>query len=104
MKTPLVEILYFEGCPNYREAQALVEQVAAEVGVAPEIRLIAVADAETAVRERFLGSPTVRVDGRDVEPGTETRNDCVYACRVYRTPDGVAGRPAAAWVRAALVS
>lgn len=103
MRTPLVEILYFEGCPNHEAARTLVEQLAAEAGVAPEIRPVLVSDAESAARERFLGSPTVRVDGRDIEPGADARTDYVLSCRVYRTSAGLAGQPAPEWVRAALV-
>ena len=67
MRRPRVEILYFDGCPNHEPARELVEQVAAELGLQAEIELVEVADAETATRLRFLGSPSVRVDGRDVE-------------------------------------
>jgi hypothetical protein len=102
MRRPLVEILYFDGCPNHAAARTLVEQVAVELGLEPAIELVEVHDAEAAVRLRFLGSPTVRVDGRDVEPGAEERGDFVFSCRVYRTEDGFSGQPDASWIRAAL--
>ncbi len=102
MSGPRVEILYFQGCPNHQAARALVERVADEIGVEPEIVLVNVPDAQTAVRRRFLGSPTVRVDGRDVEPGSEQRRDFVLSCRVYRTEHGFSGKPDASWVREAL--
>ena len=66
-----VEILYFDGCPNHHGARELVQQVSSELGVAPEIRMVEVADLEAAERLRFLGSPSVRVDGCDVEPGAD---------------------------------
>jgi hypothetical protein len=102
MKRPLVEILYFEGCPNHEAAQVLVRRVAAELRIEPDLQLVRVPDEEAALERRFLGSPTVRVQGRDVEPGAEARDDFVLACRVYRTADGFAGRPDPAWVRDAL--
>ena len=98
----LVEILYFDGCPNHEGARELVEGIAAELGIEPEIRLVEITDAEAAERERFLGSPTIRVDGRDVEPGADARDDVVFACRVYRTEAGFDGRPSPDWVRDAL--
>lgn len=101
MRRPRVEILYFEGCPNHEAARALVEQVAAELRVEPEIALVRVPDADAAVQHRFLGSPTVRVDGR-VEPNAEERGDFVFSCRVYRTERGFSGQPDAGWVREAL--
>lgn len=102
MKRPRVEILHFEGCPNHEGARVLVERIAAEVGVKPEIDLVQVPDADAAMQLRFLGSPTVRVDGRDVEPGAEGRRDYVFACRVYRGEEGFSGQPAAGWIRQAL--
>ncbi|MGH8985219.1 MAG: alkylmercury lyase family protein [Acidimicrobiia bacterium] len=97
-----VEILYFDGCPNHEPARALVERVAAELGVQPEIDLVHVRDAEAATQRRFLGSPTVRVDGVDVEPGSEERRDFVFSCRVYRSDRGFSGQPDERWIRDAL--
>jgi hypothetical protein len=99
---PLVEILYFDGCPNHEAARRMVERVSSELGIELELRLVNVHDAETARQLRFLGSPTVRVDGRDVDPHTEERDDYVLACRVYRTTVGFAGQPDEQWVRDAL--
>ncbi len=99
---PLVEILSFDGCPNHQGALALVEQVATELGIDPDVRLVDVPHPEAAERLRFLGSPTIRVDGRDVEPGSEARTDYGLSCRVYRTSDGMAGLPPSDWLRAAL--
>ncbi|HET8605470.1 MAG TPA: hypothetical protein VFL66_00420 [Gaiellaceae bacterium] len=99
---PLVEILYFDGCPNHEAALDLVERVSGELGVRPELRLVNVPDAEAARRLRFLGSPSVRVDGRDVEPGAAEREDYVLSCRIYRTDSGLAGEPDEQWIRIAL--
>lgn len=102
MTGPRLEILYFDGCPNHEPARALVERVAAELGVEPAIELVEVVDADAAADLRFLGSPTIRVDGRDVEPGADERHEFVLSCRVYRTERGLAGQPDEAWIRAAL--
>ena len=99
---PRVELLYFDGCPNHERARAAVERVAADVGVEVDIRLVQVEGPDDAHRLRFLGSPTVRVAGRDVEPGADERTDSAYSCRVYRTPAGLAGEPDEAWIRDAL--
>jgi hypothetical protein len=99
---PRVEILYFDGCPNYEPARALVERLAMQLRIEPEIRLVEVADADAAVELRFLGSPTVRVNGVDVEPGAEERRDFALSCRIYRSECGVAERPEERWVREAL--
>jgi hypothetical protein len=102
MRPRRVEILYFDGCPNHQAARILVERVAAELRLEPEVDLVEVPDADAAARLRFLGSPSVRVDGRDVEPGAEERRDFVFSCRVYRTEHGLSGQPDPAWVREAL--
>src|SRR6266540_1095644 len=102
MKRPRVEILYFDGCPNHESARSLVGRVAAELEVEPEIDLVEVPDAGAAAQLRFLGSPTIRVNGRDVEPGADKREDFVFACRVYRSDRGLSGQPDAGWVREAL--
>lgn len=97
-----IEILYFDGCPNHVAAAGLVEEVLADHGMDADVRTVAVESPEEAERLRFLGSPTVRVDGRDVEPGADERGDYVLACRVYRTAEGTSGIPDRGWVAAAL--
>ena len=99
---PTVEILFFAGCPNVEQTREMVEAASAASGVVPELRLTEVTSQAEAERLRFLGSPSVRVDGRDVEPGAEERQTFVLACRIYRTDAGVSGRPAQEWLRAAL--
>lgn len=100
---PEVEILYFDGCPNHDPAVALVERVAAELGIRPRIRLVNVPDGDAAARLRFLGSPSVRVGGRDVEPGADARTDYALSCRIFRTVSGSSGEPDELWVREALM-
>src|SRR5204862_6623231 len=59
-------------------------------------------DSEQQAREmRFLGSPTVRVADRDVEPGAGQRSDYGLKCRLYTTAEGIAGQPADDWIIAA---
>ena len=103
MSAPTVELLYFEGCPNVEAVRALVRGVGADAGVTPDLRLteVTVQDVE---RLRFLGSPTVRVNGHDVEPGADERTKFTFACRVYETPSGLSGSPPSEWVRAALTA
>ncbi len=76
--------------------------MSSELALAPDLRLIEVANEDAAQRQRFLGSPTVRVDGRDIEPQAEERRDYGLSCRVYRTERGLAGMPDESWLRDAL--
>ena len=66
MKT--IEILYFDGCPTWQRTAEDVRRIVAETGVAATIRLVPVKANVEAERLCFLGSPTVRVDGVDIEP------------------------------------
>lgn len=100
---PLVEILYFDGCPNHRAAIALVERVSRELGIEPDLRLVNVRDQEAAERLRFLGSPTIRVGGVDVDPQTAEQGDYAVSCRIFQTEAGFSGQPDERWVRDALL-
>ena len=104
MRRPNVEILFFEGCPNHAQAHGLVTQVAHELGLHPTIAFVEVRDTNAAERLRFLGSPTIRVEGRDVEPGADERQEFALSCRVYRSEHGLAGQPDARLIRDALTS
>lgn len=99
---PVVEIFYFAGCPHHDDTSSLVRKVSAELGIDPDVRVIEVTDQEEAERRRFFGSPTVRVDGRDIEAGGDERTDYVFGCRVYRTGNDASGVPDAELIRAAL--
>lgn len=99
-----IEVLTFEGCPNAAAARELVERVAADSPVDAEIAYVDVPDPEAAERLRFMGSPTIRVDGRDIEPGADERNEYVLACRIYRTEHGTVGTPDERWLRVALAA
>jgi hypothetical protein len=101
---PLIEVLYVRDCPNYAGALALVERVRAELGIDAELRTSLISDQAAAERARFPGSPTIRVDGRDVEPGSEPPAEVSVACRLYRLEYRFAGQPAERWVRDALLA
>jgi hypothetical protein len=99
---PVVEILYFDGCPNHLPAIALVDRAGSELGIRPQVRLVNVPDEHAAQRLRFLGSPTIRIGGVDVDPHTAERGDFALSCRMFRTRAGFSGQPDEQWVRDAL--
>jgi hypothetical protein len=100
--TPLVEVLTFEGCPHAEPALELVRRVVDDAGVGATVRRIDVSDPDAAAAQRFLGSPTIRVNGRDVEPGAGEDGEYGLGCRVYRTESGLSGQPDERWLRDAL--
>jgi hypothetical protein len=97
-----IEVLYFDGCPNHETLLPHLRELLQQAGVSDRVELVKVPDNAAAERERFLGSPTLRIDGRDVEPGAELRTDFGLKCRLYRIEDGFAGIPADDWVIDAL--
>jgi hypothetical protein len=96
----LIEVLYFDGCPSHERLLPTVRRLASEVRA--ELMLRRVESPEQAEAERFLGSPTVRVDGADVEPGARTRTDYGIKCRLFRVGGGQSPTPPEQWIRAAL--
>jgi hypothetical protein len=82
-----IELLFWDGCPSYPEARELLDQVLAEAGVAAEVEMREVRTQEEADELRFPGSPTIRVDGRDVDSaGAGSRP--ALTCRIYHTGEG----------------
>jgi hypothetical protein len=79
-----VELLWWEGCPSYPEARELLEEVLA--GRA-EVELRQVRTDEEAEALGFPGSPTIRIDGRDVDQAGAFGPPAL-ACRIYHLPDG----------------
>ncbi len=87
MGRPLrIIFLYWEGCPSHEEALARLRQVLEEEGVNAEVEVVRVDTEEEAQRWHFVGSPTILVEGEDIQPlpHEPTR----LTCRVYRWEDG----------------
>ena len=101
--SPQIEVLTFAGCPHAPSALELVERLVSELALQASVRRVDVNDLEQAEAHRFLGSPTIRVNGRDIEPGAGERTDYTLACRIYRTETGAKGEPDEHWLREALL-
>ena len=99
-----IEILYFEGCPNHELLRERLPPLLEMAGIVTEPTLREITTQHDAEQERFLGSPTLRVNGHDVEPAADDRTDYGLKCRLYRTPDGLTGLPADRWILAALTT
>jgi len=97
-----IELLYFEGCPSYAELLPRLRELIAAEGIDEGVELHRVETAEQAEREHFLGSPTVRIDGEDVDPKAKDRDEFGLECRLYRTDQGLMRTPPDDWIRAAL--
>jgi hypothetical protein len=77
-----VEVLYVADCPSHPAAVTMVKDVLAAQGVAAEVTEVLVSDEQTARQLKFPGSPTIRINGRDV---AEPSENGVFAlsCRLY---------------------
>jgi copper chaperone CopZ len=78
-----IEILYIEGCPNHRPAAQMVYDAIRDLHIEAETAEIEIADSIEAVAHRFLGSPSIRVDGVDIDPAARARRDFGFSCRTY---------------------
>ena len=102
--TRRVELLWFSDCPNHPAARMMLEQVIAELAPGTPIREVDATDPVVAARLRFPGSPTIRVDGRDVDPSYVDPGDYTPRCRLFRTSAGLRGLPERKWIESALRS
>ncbi len=88
-----IEILVFDGCPNSESAQKLVRETIDELGIVAPIDILMVADNDDAVAKRFLGSPSIRIDDRDLEIDEDENTQYSMRCRVYRHGNTQSGLP-----------
>ncbi len=88
MSEPRVEFLWFRDCPSWERALAQLRATMAELGLdGSRVETIEIASEAEAERRGFVGSPTIRVEGVDVDPPPPGEGPAL-ACRVYRRSDG----------------
>jgi hypothetical protein len=97
-----IELLYVDGCPSYEAFLPHLRELLGRAGVQVPTEQRRVACGADAEQERFLGSPTLRIDGVDVDPAAAGRADYGLKCRLYPTGEGLGGAPPDAWVLDAL--
>ena len=101
-----VTYLWWAECPSHEEGYALLREALSAEGLDAEIVAIEVTSEDQAQRLEFIGSPTFRVRGRDLDPQpmpTGAANPYALTCRAYRREDGRIGPlPTLAWLRQAL--
>ena len=87
-----VEILHIEDCPNWQDAGNRMQAALTATGhkdATVAFRLLRNSEDTSVVP--FAGSPTITVDGADLFPAGDRITD--LACRIYSTPNGLAGLP-----------
>ena len=86
-----IELLMVRDCPHQAAAVELVHTALADTRITASVTTTVVATLDDAERLGFVGSPTIRIDGRD--PFAQPDAHIGIACRIYSTPDGLAGVP-----------
>ncbi len=95
-----IELLYLDGCPNVVATVDRLTAALKESGFSLTISKISVKDEEAAEELRFLGSPSVRINGLDIEPSARQRTSFGVMCRTYHGSGGV---PSENLIRSAIV-
>ncbi len=98
-----IEVFFIDGCPNYQPTMDRVHQLLGEMVLKADVVSVPVADSDSARANRFLGSPTVHVDGVDVEPSVRTSSQFGVMCRTYLDGAQRQGVPPTELIRRALL-
>lgn len=98
-----VEVLYIDGCPNHASSVRRVKAALEELAVAADLIEVPVADSASALALHFLGSPTIRVDGIDIEPSSRNATQFGLTCRTYVAGSVRTGIPPVELIRTAIL-
>ena len=98
-----IDVLYYEDCPHYSEAIKTLKEVLAEERVEAQVNMVKVAKGGgEAEAFGFVGSPTILIDGHDVQRGTDRTSPFQGHCRMYRYKGNVFEIPPKEMIREAL--
>jgi len=98
-----IEILYFEGCPSFKPALNILNQILEEERIEASVKRINV-DSENLVKvHRFLGSPSIKINGRDIEIDSRSSNEFGKRCRIFDNNGVPGGVPPKSMVRRAIL-
>ncbi|MEW6324768.1 MAG: DUF2703 domain-containing protein [Nitrospirota bacterium] len=83
-----IDFLFWNECPSHPKAWERLHEVLDRQNIQAEIRRIEVTTEEEAEQHRFPGSPTIRIDGRDIDPGGTEHQRFGLSCRIYHDATG----------------
>src|SRR3954451_18875361 len=86
----LVQLLYFDGCPNYRPLETRVRRLLDQSARGADLKQLRVGSDDAAIEQRFIGSRRQRCRRR-ASPGPETTT--ALSCRLDATAEGLVGTP-----------
>ncbi len=97
-----LELLFLPGCPNHSAAVQLVRDVLETEGLSMELMETPITDLDQAQMHGFPGSPTLRVNGQDIEDIPPERLSVGFACRTYLVNGKPQGVPPRSWLEQAI--
>ena len=97
-----IELLYFEGCPNHEIALSNLKESLDDTDIKAEIIIIDVESPEDAIKYRFLGSPSIRINNKDLEVIEDGSTEYSMRCRRYKNGDTMEGFPSKELIKANL--
>lgn len=92
-----IELLYFDGCPSWQTGLERMKTALQVEQLDDSVVLVKVKDDSDAARLKFLGSPSFRINGKDLWP--EERESYTLSCRIYKTPGSLKGWPSVEMLR-----
>lgn len=81
-----IELLYYPECPSHERALELIHEALTHEGVTAEVEVVRIDTQEQAEQHRFIGSPTIRIDGRELQP--QPHLPYRLTCRAFQHEDG----------------
>jgi len=81
-----IELLYYPECPSHERALELIHEALAQEGATAEVWVIRIDTQEQADAHRFIGSPTIRINGRELQP--QPHLPYRLTCRAFQHEDG----------------
>jgi hypothetical protein len=97
-----IQVLYYYGCTSYERALEQLENAMKDEGIEDYVEVVRVTNEAEAKKFRFLGSPTIQINGKDVEREARMRSNYGMRNRQYWSKAGQSGIPSDETVRAAL--
>ena len=97
-----IEFLYFDGCPNHETALTGLKEVLSEAGQKDNIEIINIKNPEDVTIHRFLGSPSIRINDKDLEIDEDESTEYSMRCRRYKNGELMEGFPSMELIKANL--
>lgn len=99
-----IEFLYFDGCPNHETALSNLKEAVSEAGLKDEIEIINIEKPEDVTIHRFLGSPSIRINNKDLEITEDDSTEYSMNCRRYKNGDVIEGFPSKELISSNLIT